>query len=185
MPILTTATAAVAYRIRYSNRARNLSITVNWNGDCEVIVPSRRWISAQAVDRFLQTQAPWIVRQVTRLKKNVHKIPLSHQGISTQKVADQTRDLLNRVLDNFGPEFSYAGLKVRAYKSRWGSCDVKHRLCFNYKLSLLPAELSEYIVIHELCHTRHLNHSKNFWSAVEVYCPDYRSRRKELKKYLI
>lgn len=185
MPTLSTDTAIIDYQIRYSNRAKNLSIAVNWNGECEVIVPNRRWLSQNAINRFLQTQAPWIVRQVTRLKKNANKIPLNHQGIPTAKVTEQTQILLNRILNNFGTEFSYTSLKVRSYKTRWGSCDVKHRLCFNYKLSLLPEYLAEYIVIHELCHTQHLNHSQDFWASVAIFCPDFKARRQELKKFLV
>lgn len=184
MPTLSTDTATVDYQIRYSNRAKNLSVTVNWNGDCEVVVPRRGWLSDAAIERFLQSQARWIVRQVQKLKKNANKIPLAHRGIPTQKVTAQTWDFINQTLDQFAADFAFTGIKVRSYKSRWGSCDVAGRLCFHYKLSLLPGHLAQYIIIHELCHTRHLNHSKDFWALVGSLCPDYKLRRQELKKYL-
>ena len=72
---------------------------------------------------------------------------------------------------------------VRNYKSRWGCCDVKGNICFNYKLFMLPQNLREYVIIHELCHLKHHNHSAAFWNLVEFYLPDCKKLRKELRNY--
>lgn len=74
-------------------------------------------------------------------------------------------------------------VKVRNYKSRWGCCDIKGNIYFNYKLFMLPLNLREYVIIHELCHLKHHNHSTAFWSLVESYLPNCKSLRKELKNY--
>ena len=88
---------------------------------------------------------------------------------------------VNYISDKFG--LIPHSVKVKNYKSRWGCCDTKGNVCFNYKLFMLPPRLREYVIIHELCHLKHCNHSSAFWSLVEVYLPDYKSVRKELRNF--
>ena len=76
---------------------------------------------------------------------------------------------------------SYGRLTIRSQRTRWGSCSAKGNLNFNCLLMLCPEDVRNYVVIHELCHRRHLNHSADFWAEVEKYCPDYRIHRKWLK----
>ena len=73
----------------------------------------------------------------------------------------------------------------RSMKSRWGSCSPSDNISLNTALAMLPRELIEYVIIHELSHIKHKNHSKNFWSLVERYIPKYKQHRKELRKYEI
>lgn len=77
--------------------------------------------------------------------------------------------------------FSFNRVCVKNHKSRWGSCSKKGNLNFNYKIIHLPVELAEYIVVHELCHLRELNHSPRFWALVARAVPDYKKRRHQLK----
>ena len=74
-------------------------------------------------------------------------------------------------------------ISFRFNKTRWGSCSGKNALSFNYYLAQLPKELIEYVVVHELAHIKHKNHSKEFWSLVERYLPDVTKRRKNLRKF--
>ena len=64
-------------------------------------------------------------------------------------------------------------IKIRQYRARWGSCNSRGELSFNYLLMMLPMDVINYVVIHELCHLRHLNHSTHFWQLVAKYYPDY------------
>jgi hypothetical protein len=74
-------------------------------------------------------------------------------------------------------------ISFRFNKTRWGSCSPKNALSFNYYLAQLPKELIEYVVVHELAHIKHKNHSEKFWKEVEKYLPDVAIRRKLLRKF--
>ena len=77
---------------------------------------------------------------------------------------------------------SYERVSIRAQKTRWGSCSGNGNLSFNWKLSLVPDEILDYVVVHELAHRKEMNHSPRFWAVVEKELPDYRERREKLKK---
>lgn len=81
--------------------------------------------------------------------------------------------------------FSFNRVCVKNHKSRWGSCSKKGNLNFNYKIIHLPADLAEYIVVHELCHLKELNHSPGFWALVAKAVPDYKDRRRKLKAVFV
>jgi len=77
---------------------------------------------------------------------------------------------------------SYGRITIRNQTSRWGSCSSKGNLNFNCLLMLLPAEITDYVIVHELCHRRQMNHSRDFWNEVGRVLPDYREREAWLKK---
>ena len=78
--------------------------------------------------------------------------------------------------------FNVNRITIRSQKTRWGSCSSRASISLNYKLIFLPDHLARYIVIHELCHLKHFNHSKRFWALVEQYEPHYNACRKQLNK---
>lgn len=79
--------------------------------------------------------------------------------------------------------FQYSGITIRGQKGRWGSCSSRKKLNINYKLLLMPEAVVRYVFIHELCHTREMNHSAKFWQLVENYVPEYRQYREYLKEH--
>lgn len=78
---------------------------------------------------------------------------------------------------------SYGKVTVRAAKTRWGSCSGAGNLNFHWKLVLMPPEVLDYVVVHELAHRKEMNHSPAFWAEVEKILPDYKARRRWLKTY--
>jgi predicted metal-dependent hydrolase len=88
--------------------------------------------------------------------------------------------LLERISGQTG--LAYNRVSIRSQKTRWGSCSSRGNISLNDQLLFLPADAVEYLMIHELCHTRHLNHSKAFWTLVQTHCPDYRTHEKLLRR---
>jgi len=80
-------------------------------------------------------------------------------------------------------QLHYEKVKITSARTRWGSCSPKNTLNFSWRLMLTPPEMIEYVIIHELAHTIHHNHSKRFWKLVEKLLPDYKARRKQLRQY--
>ncbi len=99
------------------------------------------------------------------------------------KYKNQALKLVRNKLEHFNKSynFKYNKVTVRNQSTRWGSCSKSGNLNFNYKLSLLPENLVDYVVVHELCHLGEFNHSKNFWDLVARAVPDYKERRQELR----
>jgi predicted metal-dependent hydrolase len=99
-------------------------------------------------------------------------------------VKEDARRLVRERIAHFNGGYGFAVGKVfiKNHKSRWGSCSQKGNLNFNYKIALLPPELADYIVVHELCHLREFNHSPRFWRLVEEAIPDHLARRKALRR---
>lgn len=77
----------------------------------------------------------------------------------------------------------YTSITVRDQKTRWGSCSSSGTLSFNYRLIFAPPEILDYVVVHELCHLTHMNHSKDFWNMVGSVLPDYKTRRQWLRDH--
>lgn len=78
--------------------------------------------------------------------------------------------------------FVYNRVAIRDQKRCWGSCSAKKNLNFNYKLIFLPPQLMDYVIVHELCHLKHMDHSSNFWAEVEKHFPSYKAQCAHLKR---
>ncbi len=76
-----------------------------------------------------------------------------------------------------------ASVSIKGYKGRWGCCDTRNNLIFNYMLFMLPPEIQRYVIVHELCHTLCHNHSAAFWKLVSDYVPNYKKLRSALREY--
>jgi predicted metal-dependent hydrolase len=78
---------------------------------------------------------------------------------------------------------NFAKISIRDQKTRWGSCSHKGNLNFNWRLIMTPEPVLDYVIIHELCHLKRMNHGKSFWNEVAKYCPDWREKRRWLNKH--
>lgn len=95
----------------------------------------------------------------------------------------RARVLLTARTEHWSAELGipYKRIAIRSQRTRWGSCSAKGNLNFNWRLAAAPAAVLDYVVIHELCHLRELNHSRDFWAHVKLACPDYKSHRRWLR----
>lgn len=109
-------------------------------------------------------------------------IPRRHR-LAYLKYKEQTRELVNNALAKYNQHYqlNWRQVRIKNLKSRWGSASQKGGLNFSYRLIFLPSRLAEYVVVHELCHLREFNHSRNFWALVAQTFPDYKEIRKKLK----
>ena len=114
-----------------------------------------------------------------RISNNRHVVQLFEQFFK-----DYAYEFLKLRLDRYSEQFNlpYQRLTVRAQKTRWGSCSAKKNINLNYRLIFLPEHLMNYVLLHELAHIRHMNHSKQFWCLLESMTPDARGQDRQLNK---
>ena len=172
------------------SKRRSMAIQIRTDGSVVVRVPMHA--SDRAIKRFASAHARWIAdnrgQMFERRKKladNPYDIPAweslsaADKKIAKQKIMEHVDYYARRM------EIDYGSISMRNQKSRWGSCSSKGNLNFNYRLAYLPEELLDYVVVHELAHRRHMDHSAAFWEEVETYYPAYKKCRQMLNDILL
>ncbi|PIP31739.1 hypothetical protein COX24_01950 [bacterium (Candidatus Gribaldobacteria) CG23_combo_of_CG06-09_8_20_14_all_37_87_8] len=172
----------INYTLKTSKKANRLRLTISLKEGLIATKPER--MSQNIVEGFILKKANWVIRKLDQLNGDKIKTNFFQGASKSYKVNKQMAEkfIQERVLalnKNYG--FTFQRVCVKNQKTRWGSCSKKGNLNFNYKILFLPQELSDYIVVHELCHLKELNHSKKFWKLVAQSTPDYLKRRKILK----
>ena len=149
-----------------------------------VIVRAPLRMSKAEIERFVASKADWINKhlEVAKQRQSVSVQPFTAAEI--QQLADAAlQDIPQRVRKYAALIGVTVGrLTIRNQKTRWGSCSSKGNLNFNCLLMLCPEEVRDYVVVHELCHRKELNHSTRFWNEVARVMPDYAQHRKWLKE---
>ena len=157
---------------------KTVSIRITPDGQVQVRCPRR--MKTADIRRFVEEKARWIEKH------------LPQEPPQPKLTPEQLRSLAQQAKEELPPRVAYhaarMGLRygritIRSQHSRWGSCSAKGNLNFNCLLMLTEPEIRDYIIIHELCHLRQMNHSPAFWQEVEDYCPDYRQAKKWLKDH--
>ena len=168
----------ISYTLIRSSR-KTISIVIRPTGEVEVRCPRR--CSRREIDAFVVSKEDWIRKHLETIAARPQSPILSPEEL--QNLAKQAAAELPERVRHFANIMggSVGRVTIRSQRTRWGSCSAKGNLNFNCLLMLCPVEVRDYVVIHELCHRKHLNHSADFWEEVEHYCPDYRIRRKWLK----
>ncbi len=170
--------------IRRSNR-KTLALEVT--PDARVIVRAPIRLPQAQIERFLEEKSAWIEKSLEKVKKRreecANQKKLSMEDI--KKLAQQALLVIPQKVEHYAQEIgvTYGRITIRNQKSRWGSCSAKGNLNFNCLLMLTPEAVQDYVVVHELCHRKEMNHSDKFWSEVEKVIPDYRAKRKWLKEH--
>jgi len=164
------------YQIIRSSR-KTISLQIKPNG--ELIVRCPRQMKNADVQAFVESKRGWIQKRLPKTDNQPH--PFTQEEIET--LADLAlKDLPERVR-RYAPlvGVTYGGIAIRNQRTRWGSCSGKGNLNFNCLLMLCPPEIRDYVVVHELCHRKQMNHSPAFWAEVERVLPDYSKRKAWLK----
>ena len=152
----------------------------------KLVVTVPRLFDQNLLDKFLQAKSDWIIKKINYFAKRKSVVPFQSKVSSKKdylKHKLSAKLLIEQRLIYFNQFYNlkWGRVSIRNTKSRWGSCSKKGNLNFSYKLVLLPPELSDYVIVHELCHLAEFNHSQKFWNLVLQSIPDFKSHRKQLK----
>lgn len=174
----------IIYTQKTNKRARNIRLTIQAGGNCIVTVP--RYVPQFIVDRFLISKSDWILNKIkyfSKFKPVVRKSK-SEKHDDYIKYKGKALEIVKERLEYFNTfyEYKWNRISIKNQKTRWGSCSKKGNLNFNYKIAVLSSPATDYIIVHELCHLKEMNHSRNFWNLVARTIPDYLSIRKDLRK---
>ena len=182
----------IEFVMRKSLKAKSLRVAVSRGGDVSVTIPARleKKIGEEKalhfIHDFLNEKGAWLLKAIDRMKLLPPLPPkktVREARAEYLKYKANAKALVSERLKHFNQtyNFKYYKITIRNQKGRWGSCSRRGNLNFNYRIALLPPELADYIVVHELCHIGRMDHSKKFWELVALRVPDYREKRAKLK----
>lgn len=167
-----------------SNR-KSLSIEVK--KDLRIIVRAPLFISNRDIEKFIADKSVWIEKTIEKVKvrNEQEKSMPKFTAEEIHNLADKALEIIPKRVDYYAKiiDVSYGRITIRNQVSRWGSCSAKGNLNFNCLLMLCPIEVLDYVVVHELCHRKEMNHSQKFWSLVEHFCPEYKQHKAWLKEH--
>lgn len=166
------------YEVRRSKRARALRLSVYADG--AVVVTAPHLFSLRAIERFVTAHSTWVHRKLEEYRGRrvvyVRRADIPRLKKEALRLAEGR---VQHFAERYGVQVGK--ITVRSQKTRWGSCSREGNLSFNYRLAVLPPELVDYVVVHEICHRIAFDHSRAFWSAVERTIPDHKALRRELR----
>ena len=167
------------YRVIYSNR-RTLQLEVNRKA--EVVVRAPLNTPEKRIKMFVEQRRDWIAEHVALQEKWKQANP---------EPTEEEKKILVARAKSYLPwrteEYSYMmgvkpkGVRITSARTRFGSCSSEDMICYSWRLMMYPQAAIDYVVVHELAHILHKNHSKEFYATIEKYLPDYRERRALLK----
>lgn len=167
------------YRIVYSDKRKTVSIKVTESG---VEVHSPRGIKKEQLDVLVEKHSEWIAKTRERVRGEQ-----SFWSSMSEEQINELKSLAREVLTKKTEMYSnimglkYGRITITSAKRRFGSCSSRGDISYSYRLMAYPDRAVDYVVVHELCHLVHMNHSHEFYAMVERFLPDYRERRALLK----
>lgn len=179
-----------------SNR-KTVALYVSETGDLTVKAPFN--YPDDKIYNFIKSKEVWIKKHIENKSEILYKyeqVITKRKGLIFNKIVDITDDFKNVLLEtsfdylpkrlNYLAEklgFNYNKLKIKNYKSRWGACDKNKNVYLSYKLIMIDKDLIDYVILHELCHTKFFNHKKEFHNLLKSYFINERELNKRLKKF--
>lgn len=169
-----------SYIIKYSYR-KTISIRIDrkWN----LLVSGPIGVSESKIKSFVESKAQWIIEKIDSIKKQIPDTEI----VVTKKMKEIALiQILPRVeyyAHLMQVDKKYTTIKITTANTKWWSCNSRGWLMFHWKLSEFPISIVDYVIVHELAHLIHFNHSKNFRDLVETYYPEYKTAKKRLKDH--
>jgi len=167
-------------RFARSARAKYQRITVRQDRTITVTIPRRG--SVVKARKFLQSKIPWVQKQLRKIDRRAETIRPADMNIDLEKAQEELFDRLERLSREYDLPFNRVAF--RCQKTKWGSCSARNNISLNINIAYLPRHLQDYLLMHELVHTKFKNHSKHFWRELDRYTNHQaKALTKELKKH--
>lgn len=173
MEILIYKNEQISYEM-IRKRIKNIYIHIK---EAKVIVTIPYKMEKEKAISVVEEKKKWIFDRVRKQKQNLKE----------EKMTEKELEILKQIVQEKIPFYAEKigehpnKVRIRDLNYAWGSCSTKRNISINEKLAKHSEKEIEYVILHELCHLKHMNHSKQFWNLVEENMPDYKSIRKELR----
>ncbi|WP_294663238.1 M48 family metallopeptidase [uncultured Ruminococcus sp.] len=169
--------------VRLSKRK---SVAIKITADMQIVVFVPLYVSDNEIERMVISKSKWIDEHMLKVQSTIDERSKLEKITFEQvkELADQAVEYIPKRVKYYAEKenFVYNKITIKNLVSRWGSCSTKGNLNFNCLLMLTPDYVIDYIVVHELCHLREMNHSEKFWAEVEKIMPDYQRAELWLKQ---
>lgn len=159
------------YEIKYS-KIKNIYIQIK---DEKVIVKAPRRVSKKEIEKILEQKSEWVQKTIEKETKKQEKKPLYTKEEFKEIVEKHSNELIKQT--GLMPN----KITIKQIKYAWGSCSSKKNITINLELIKYSEQAIRYVILHEFCHIKYMNHSKDFWNLVEKYMPNYKQVKKEFK----
>lgn len=160
---------------------KTIAIYVRKNGEVEVRAPFG--VSDKKIQEFVLEKQDWIIKTQNKIKQKIqNKRTLSIE--EKNKLIDKANEYIPQRVIYLSKQLRLpvTKIKITSAKSYWGCCNIKNEVSFSWRLMLATPQTIDYVIIHELAHTKHHNHSSKFWKEVEKIMPGYKECKEELKQ---
>ncbi len=163
-------------------RSGRKSLSLSVDDELNVVVRAPYNTNDALINDFVSKNSQWISKAIERKKAYFSRVNIADNEV--ESLIRQAKDIIPKRVDYFSSILNIypTGIKITKAKKRFGSCNQKNSLCFSCFLMQYPLEAVDYVVVHELAHIRHHNHSAEFYSLIRRYMPDYKQREKLLKE---
>ena len=165
-------------------RSRRKTLALEITKDCRVLVRAPRTLSRERIDAFVANHQDWIARHLERQRLRAASAPPAPTPAEIEALKALARAVLPPKIEYWSEKMGVTptGFRVTSARTRYGSCSGKNSLCFSWRLMLYPPEAIDYVIVHELAHIRHHDHSPAFYALIAQYLPDWKARMKLLKE---
>ncbi len=162
-------------------RSQRKTLSLEITREAKILVRAPQRTRRDVIDAFVLKNKAWIdahiqKREAKNAREDVDEARKAELTALAKKVIPPKVELYAKIIG-----VRPTGVKITSAKTRWGSCSGKNSLSFSYRVMLYPEKAIDYVIVHELCHILHHDHSAAFWKAVERYMPDYKSAERLLK----
>lgn len=168
-------------------RSRRSTLSLHIDEEANLIVRAPIRLDIKHIEKFIREKNDWISKKIIMMRERMDKKQRLDDLVdkfSLMEVKKRARGQLKERLDYLSEKhgYSFSRMALSSAKTRWGSCGYKNKINLNWKIMLAPPSAIDYLIIHELVHTKHKNHQRGFWRSVEAAHPTYKDDRKWLKQ---